>query len=227
MTELLTQYGPYVFVVLAAFFLFAAGHHVGSNTAATAKIDPPAPKLVSLVAAQERIDKIVSEKQVQANANPKLLMLPDDKSASEIAGKLSPTIVTLPPAEPVDLQPAIQAGESKLTQPVTSDHAEHSVLGGAGSVVSEEKPEAVAVPAPVVAEKAPAETAAKEPEKTGIDAEVAKAHDALDKAGVFGPNRLIAIAAVRAGQVTGDDVARAHPVAAKIAPAGMVAKSAE
>ena len=226
MTELLTQYGPYVFVVLAAFFLFAAGHHVGSNTAATAKIDPPAPKLVSPVVVQEHIDKIIAEQQDQANANPKTLAtipLPHDKSASEIAGlpKSSP--------EKQDVAPVDEKATAELVK-IVADQAEHSVLGGAGSVVGGESSGVVQAP-PTIAKKAPAETpaetSAKEPAKTGIDAEVAKAHDALDKAGVFGPNRLIAIAAVRAGQVTGDDVARAHPMVEKISPAGMVAKSAE
>lgn len=144
MQELITQYGPYIFVVLAAFFLFAAGHHVGANTAATAK--------------------------------PDLKVVPAEPSKTE------------------DIKSACACVLPLAKVPDNLDN----ILPAA--------PVAVENPVPVPDAPKPATTG-------GIDAEVAKAHDALDKAGVFGPNRLVAIAAVRAGQVTGDDIARAHPVA--------------
>lgn len=56
--------------------------------------------------------------------------------------------------------------------------------------------------------------------------EVAKAHDALDAAKVYGEDRLKVIAGVRQGAFNADDVARAHPPVAKDA-AVEVAKPAE
>lgn len=178
MLELITQYGPYAFIALVAVFLYAAGHHVGSATAAA--LVPETIKTAEADAPKDTVlNKIGQDGKVELELVPLApKTINDVKSADPAADNLDKI---LPAHIGVDVPPktvsaeAIASAQTKVADDITI--AEYKKLT---------KP-------------------------AGVDAEVAKAHDALDKAGVFGPNRLIAIAAVRAGQVTGEDVARAHP----------------
>lgn len=167
MSELITQYTPYIFAVIAAIAVFAAGHFAGSSSAVTAKpADPGAD--VGLTATPA---KIVEPAKVAENTKPLV----------QVPGEVLPVL-------------AKNEGADKAGADATESLA-HAPLADIQAAVNKATNEQQQAPA-----------------LTGVDAEVAKTHDALDKIGLYGPARLQLVAAVRAGQVTADDVARSHPV---------------
>lgn len=167
MLELITQYGPYLFLVLAAFFLFAAGHHVGSSTAATSA---PAAITATTVAPAATVLSNVGE-----DGRVELSLVPIESKKEDVAKSADPA-----------------ADVGLVGTPSKHPDALDSIL-----------PTKELVSAPLADIQAAISAA---------PAEVSKAHDALDKIGVYGPARMQLIAGVRLGQVTADDIVRSHPV---------------
>lgn len=226
MFEQISQYFPLIVLGLIAIAGFAMGHYAGTSSVKSGPAADPAADvgLVGNQAEAKKEENVPKVEQSESNPTKKLadeLVAKDPENALKVhealtgaledAGHLASNPKEAPNADALDaILPAKQEviGEHAILEMVNP--APEQSRAGQG-VVSEQtdsiaKQEA-GMPLPPVSSKiASALTSPTE-------IEVSKAHDALDKAGVFGPNRLIAIAAVRAGQVTGDDVARAHPVA--------------
>lgn len=239
MTELITQYGPYALIVLAAFVLFAAGHHVGSSTVATPATTVAAPATVlSKVGQDGKVElalnktpsKTIAEIKAEVASNDVLV----ENSADHVVDALSKTRQLADEMVAQNPDAALNVHQTLTESLAAAGHLDVKSADPAADVwpvgtpakhpdaLDSILPTKVLASAPLadiqaVIAASPAVVSDASP-VTKLDTEVAKAHDALDKAGVFGPNRLIAIAAVRAGQVTGDDVARANPVIQELQP---------
>lgn len=167
MFELITTYLPVLFIIIAAVFLYAAGHHVGTTSVGAAKVAEREPAKVAKIVEPSKPLELAPVEKAAEKSN-----LADKLDAAKDVGLVGTE------AKPADIL-------DKILPERVSD-----TLGNQAQTVQDIRQDAI---------------------QAHADKEVAKAHDALDKAGVYGPNRLIAIASVRAGQVSGDDVARAYP----------------